>query len=67
MQSRRLSAVEAVANVAIGYAISIAATSIVLPAFGYHVSAKDAAGIAAVFTGISLARSYVIRRVFNRI
>ena len=65
MQTRRMSAVETVANVAIGYAVSLAATALVLPAFGYPVSGSSAVGISAVFTVISLVRSYVLRRAFN--
>jgi uncharacterized membrane protein (DUF485 family) len=65
-QSRTMSAIEATANVAIGYGINFAANLIVLPAFGFAVTAADAAGIGVVFTAISLARSYVLRRAFNR-
>ena len=65
MQSRKHSAFEAVANVAIGYAVSVAANIVVLPAFGYAVSAADAAGIGLVFTIVSLMRSYMLRRAFN--
>ena len=65
MQSRVMSAAEALANVLIGYVVSLAATAVVLPAFGYAVSAADAVGISVAFTALSLARSYVLRRVFN--
>lgn len=61
-----MSATEAVANVAIGYGIAVAATAVILPAFGYPVTAQDALGISAAFTAVSLARSYLLRRVFNR-
>ena len=67
MQSRSLSLTESVANVAIGYVIAAMTTAIVLPWFGYMVTAKDAAGISAIFTVVSLARSYLLRRAFNRI
>lgn len=60
-----MSAVEAVANVAVGYLIAVSATVVVLPAFGYRVTAGDALGISAVFTGVSLVRSYALRRAFN--
>nr|WP_210527256.1 hypothetical protein [Rubellimicrobium arenae] len=60
-----MSVVEAAANVAVGYLISVAATVFVLPVFGYPVSPADALGISVVFTVISLVRSYAIRRVFN--
>ncbi|MFM2123702.1 MAG: hypothetical protein RL328_153 [Acidobacteriota bacterium] len=62
-----MSATEAVANVAIGYGIAVAATAVILPAFGYRVTAQDALGISAAFTAVSLARSYLLRRVFNRL
>lgn len=64
-QSRRMSAVEAVANVAVGYAIAVVTTAVVLPAFGYAVTARDAFGISAIFTVASLVRSYALRRAFN--
>ena len=67
MQSRRLSWAEAGTNTAVGYAISVAATVVILPAFGHSVSGADALGISAAFTAVSLARSYVLRRVFNRL
>jgi len=67
MQSRRMSAIEAVANVAIGYLVAVAANAMVLPVFGMHPSAFDSFAIGALFTAISLARSYALRRLFNRI
>jgi hypothetical protein len=66
MQSRRHSALEAAANVAIGYGINVAANLALLPLFGLPVDAGQAAGIGLAFTGISLARSYLLRRAFNR-
>ena len=60
-----MSAVEAVANVAVGYLVAVASTAVVLPAFGYAVTAVDALGISAVFTAVSLVRSYALRRAFN--
>lgn len=67
MQSRLMSATEAVTNVAIGYLVSVAANIIVLPVFGYDVTIADSFAIGLAFTAISLARSYILRRVFNRI
>lgn len=64
MQSRRMSAVEAVANVAIGFGVSWTANLVILPAYGYHVSGGQAFTIGLWFTAISLARSYGVRRMF---
>ena len=66
MQRRSLSAIEAVTSTAIGFGISLALTFTVLPAFGYHVTAPHAWGITAIYTAVSVARTYVVRRLFNR-
>lgn len=65
MQSRMMSAVEASANVAIGYLVSVAANLLILPLFGYHVSVADSFAIGLAFTAVSLVRSYALRRAFN--
>ncbi len=62
-QTRRGSLLESLANVAVGVGVGFAANLAVLPAFGYPVRVADAAGMSLVFTAISLARSYAIRRI----
>lgn len=64
-QPRLGSLIEAIANVVIGFAINWTANMLVLPLFGFQVSTGQALGIGLVFTFISVARSYVIRRWFN--
>jgi len=64
-QSRAMSAVESVANVAIGYGVAVTSQIAILPLFGVHLPLSDNLLIGAWFTVISLARSYVVRRVFN--
>jgi len=65
-QTRFGSFVEAWANIAVGFGISWTANMLVLPAFGFQtLTAAKAFYIGIVFTAISLARSYVIRRWFN--
>lgn len=59
------SLVEAKANIAVGFTINWCANMLVLPLFGFDVSARQAFGIGLVFTAISLARQFVIRRWFN--
>lgn len=59
-----MSLVEASVNVLIGYLVSVLANWLVLPAFGYPVSVSDSFLIGAVFTVISLIRSYAVRRLF---
>ncbi len=66
MQRRTMSAVEAITNVIIGYAVAWMLTWTVLPLFGYAPSVSDTFSISAIFTAASLVRSYVLRRLFNR-
>jgi membrane protein implicated in regulation of membrane protease activity len=66
MQSRRSSLIESATNTAIGYLVAVGAQAAIFPAFGITASAGQHAGIAAAFTAVSLVRSYVLRRVFNR-
>lgn len=66
MQSKRNSAFEAITNVIIGYLVSVAANVLILPLFGYNVTIGDSFGIGLAFTAVSLVRSYVLRRLFNR-
>jgi uncharacterized membrane protein (DUF485 family) len=65
VQTKLGSFVEAWANIAIGFAINFAANMLVFPLFGFDVTAGQAFGIGVIFTAISLARSYVLRRWFN--
>jgi hypothetical protein len=61
-----MSLVEAVANVAVGYALALATQIVVFPWFGLHPSLSENLAIGAIFVGISLLRSYTLRRLFER-
>lgn len=64
-QSRLESLIEAGMNVAIGYGVALLSQLAIFPMFGIYVPFSTNLWIGAWFTGISLARSYVIRRWFN--
>ena len=64
-QSRLSSAIEAVFNVLIGFGINFTANMLFFPLFGWHISASQNFALGAIYTVISLLRSYVIRRWFN--
>lgn len=66
-QSKLSSAAESVANVAVGYSVAMITQAMVFPLFGLHASTAAHAGIALIFTAVSLVRSYALRRLFNRI
>lgn len=67
MQSRKGSLIEACINVVIGYGISFTANAVVLPLYGFHISITQNLSIGAIFTVISIVRSYIIRRYFNKL
>lgn len=65
-QKRLHSALESATNVAVGYAVAMLTQAVVFPWFGFHATTAEHAGIALIFTVVSLARSYALRRLFNR-
>ena len=66
-QSRARSGLEAVLNVVVGYGLAIAAQLAVFPVFGLAVTLPQSLGLGIVFGSMSLIRSYVLRRLFDRI
>jgi len=66
MQSRRQSLIEAITNVAVGYALAIITQIVMFPWFGLQVRLSENLAIGCVFTGISLLRSYALRRLLAR-
>ena len=65
MQSKRMSLIESLINVTVGYLVAVGANYIVLPMFGYMVDIADSFYIGIVFMAIGIARSYLLRRLFN--
>jgi hypothetical protein len=66
-QSRRMSLVESLINVAIGYVVAVATQIAVFPLFGLEVSLSDNLAIGGLFTVVSIVRSYAVRRLFEAI
>jgi hypothetical protein len=64
-QSRRQSMIETFAGVAIGFAVSVGITAVVMPAYGHDVKLGDNLQITVIFTVASVIRSYLVRRAFN--
>jgi hypothetical protein len=64
-QSRLMSFAEAWAGVIVGFGINYLANLYLLPLWGLRVRPAQALSIGLVFTIISLARSYALRRVFE--
>ncbi len=47
--------------------MALAAQQLVFPLFGIHTTLAQDSAIAAAFTLVSLARSYLLRRIFERL
>lgn len=65
-QSRRGSLFEAVTNTVVGYVLAVATQFAVFPVFGLRVGVVENLSLGLVFTAVSLARGYALRRFFNR-
>ena len=67
MQTRIGSATEAVLNVASGFVLSMFIWQLIAnPLFGYDVTLIENFGLTAIFTVVSVVRSYLWRRFFNK-
>jgi len=66
-QSRVMSLVESVANVIVGYGVAVVTQILIFPIFGLHTTLAQNLKMGAVFTGISIIRSFALRRLFEAI
>ena len=55
------------ANVVVGYVLTIVTQMVVFPWFGLEAALTEHLTISAAFVGVSLARGDALRRVFERI
>jgi hypothetical protein len=66
-QSRSMSFAEAATNVAVGLAFAFVVQIAIFPMFGIVVAITDNLMIAAIFTVVSLVRSFTLRRLFEAV
>jgi hypothetical protein len=64
-QTRFGSLIEAIINVIIGFGINFTANMLIFPLFGFHITAGANFAMGMIYTVISVARSYCVRRWFN--
>ena len=64
-QSRLMSLVESVANVIVGYGVAVATQILIFPIFGLHTTLAQNLKMGAVFTVVSIVRSFALRRCFE--
>ncbi|KZE34983.1 hypothetical protein IMF23_07730 [Chelatococcus daeguensis] len=66
-QSRAMSLVESLANVAVGYGVAVVTQILIFPIFGLHTTLAQNLMMGAIFTVVSIGRSYALRRLFEEI
>lgn len=64
-QSKLGSLVEACINILIGFWINFTANLLILPLFGFNITVADNLVLGLIYTAISVARSYAVRRWFD--
>lgn len=64
-QSRLMSLVESVANVIVGYGVAVVTQILIFPVFGLQTTLGQNLAMGGVFTIVSLARSFLLRRLFE--
>ena len=65
MQTKKMSLIETIVSVAIGYIVALLSQIVVFPLFDIEVSLIDNLLIGLLFTVISIIRGYFVRRLFN--
>ena len=65
MQSKKMSLIETVLSVLIGYIVALLSQIVVFPLFDIEVSLTDNLLTGLLFTVISIIRGYFVRRLFN--
>lgn len=61
------SMLEAIVGTGVGFIVNVYAQHLVFPYLGIHIPWSVNVSIAVIFTGISIARSFILRRVFNKL
>ena len=65
-QSRAMSLVEAVTNVIVGYGVAVVTQILIFPMFGLHATLAQNLKMGVIFSFVSIARSFALRRLFER-
>jgi len=66
-QSRLMSLAESFANVIVGYGVAVVTQILIFPVFGLQPTLGQNLAMGGVFTIVSLARSFLLRRLFEAI
>ena len=65
MQSKKDSLIESLTSTTIGWLIGVILNLTILPLFDYNITVIDSLWVSLIFTAVSVARGYVVRRIFD--
>lgn len=66
-QRKSHSITESIINVVVGFGINFTANMLIFPLFGWSINVRQNITLGVIYALISIAQSYVLRRVFDRI
>ena len=66
-QSRTMSFVESITNVGVGFLVAVLTQMAIFPVMELQVSIGDNLLIGAIFTAVSIVRTFTLRRLFESI
>jgi hypothetical protein len=66
-QSRLMSLIEAITNMIVGYCVAVVTQILIFPIFGLHTTLAQNLQMGLLFTGVSIIRSFLLRRLFEAI
>lgn len=66
-QTRKASLAETLLSTAIGYGVAVTTQIVVFPWFGLYVPISHNLMIGALFTVVSVARGFAVRRLFEHL
>jgi uncharacterized membrane protein YgaE (UPF0421/DUF939 family) len=64
-QTKKMSLLESVTSTTIGLVVGLVANALILPLFGFDISLHQNLVLAAIYTVISIARGFCVRRLFE--
>lgn len=67
MQSKKLSLIESIVNVVSSFLIGVITQILVFPLYGLEISVMANISLTLIFSLTSFVRSYIVRRIFNRL
>lgn len=66
-QTRLESTIEIMVSMVIGYILAMGVYMVVTPIYGHAPTWGESFEVVAIFTAVSFARGYLVRRLFNHI